>query len=70
MLLSTNLQQWLLMIYIRIYTQILEHLFRDVDVNNLKGRQQLASILKQIVGVIVILFNPLSAAGIQTFKYG
>ena len=45
-----------------IYSQILEHQFKDV--NNPKKREQLESIFRQVVGAIVILFNPLSTVGI------
>jgi hypothetical protein len=47
----------------KIYSQILEHSFKGVT--NGKDRQQLASIFRQVVGVIVILFNPLSVVSIS-----
>jgi hypothetical protein len=43
----------------KMYTQILEHSFKGV--HNEQDRQQLASIFRQVVGAIVIFFNPLSA---------
>ncbi len=45
-----------------IYSQILEHQLKDVK--NPKKRERLESIFRQVVGAIVILFNPLSTVGI------
>jgi NACHT domain len=46
----------------KMYSQILQLSFKAI--NSPKDRQQLASIFRQVVGTIVILFNPLSASSI------
>ena len=46
----------------KMYSQILEYSFKGV--NSLKDKKQLASIFRQVIGAIVILFNPLSAISI------
>ena len=46
----------------KMYSQILQLSFKGI--NSPKDRQQLASIFRQVVGAIVILFNPLSAVSI------
>jgi NACHT domain len=45
-----------------MYSQILEHSFTNI--NTLKDRQNLTSIFRQVIGAIVILFNPLPAISI------
>jgi hypothetical protein len=46
----------------KMYSQILEHSYKGVK--SLKDRQQVVSLFKQVVGTIVVLFNPLSAISI------
>jgi hypothetical protein len=45
----------------QIYTQILEHSFKKVHE---RGKQQLAKVFRQVVGAIVILFDPLSTTAL------
>jgi len=45
-----------------IYTQVLEHSLKNV--RNEKDKEQLATIFRQVVGSIVILFDPLSPIAI------
>jgi hypothetical protein len=46
----------------KMYSQILEHSYKGVK--SLKDKQQVASLFRQVVGTIVVLFNPLSAISI------
>jgi hypothetical protein len=46
----------------KMYSQILEHSYKGVK--SLNDRQQLVSLFRQVVGTIILLFNPLSAISI------
>jgi hypothetical protein len=46
-----------------MYTQVLEHSFKNV--RHPKNKEQLAAIFRQVVGTIVILFDPLSLTAIS-----